>query len=147
MVTKGETLGRPRIAKKSEHFTNIADWITPYGLIYAEFEGKDDPGVEFFRRFKDMIREVSGHEKAEGVVCYVRYQEMILKISHRVNMRGTRSNSDYQFVPGNEVIDKLQELVEAGRLKPFWIEIQGSWMNVMYSRGKKRYMTQIVVTK
>lgn len=147
MIPKEETSKRPRRVNNSERFANITDWITPQGLIYAGFEEKDDPGMKFFRSFKDMVSEISGHEKVDEVGCYVRYQEMVLKISHRVNKKGTRSNSDYQFVAGNEVVNKLQELVEAGRLKPFWIEIQGNWMNVMYSRGKKRYMTQIVVQK
>ncbi len=147
MATKGESLGRRPGEDKKERFTHIGNWVTPCGLIYAEFGEKDDPGVEFFRQFKNMAKEISGYEKAGGVGCYVEYKGMVLRITHRVNESGTNMNDDYCFVAGKEVVEKLQKLVETGRLKPFWIEIQGNWMNIMFSRGKKRYMTEIVVQK
>lgn len=127
-----------------EQFTHIGNWNTPYGLIYGEFDHKDDPGVEFFGQFKEMVREISTPKKVAEADCYVEYMEMILKITHRVNEAGTNMNDDYVFVDGKEVLGELQKLVETGRLKPFWIEIQGSWMNIMYSKGKKNFMTLIV---
>lgn len=140
------TLERQTISPSGgkEQFTHIGNWNTPYGLIYGEFDDKADPGVEFFGQFKEMIRKVSILKKVDEIHCYVEYEEMYLKITHRINKAGTNMNDDYEFVDGKDVINELQKLVGGGRLKPFWVEIQNQWMNIMYSGGKKRYMTQIV---
>ncbi|EKD53565.1 MAG: hypothetical protein ACD_61C00012G0002 [uncultured bacterium] len=133
--------------RNKERFTHIGDWRAPCGLIYGEFEDKERPGVKFFGQFKEMVREtqpsdrISPRNKAEVAV---EYMGMVLYITHRINDQVSNMNDDYVFVDGREVMDQLKALVEKGKLTPFWIEIRGNWMNIMYSRGKKRYMTQIV---
>ncbi len=145
MGTKERESRKPEASR--ECFTHIGNWKTPYGLIYGEFEDKEQPGVEFFGQFKDMVREIDSLKKVKPRSQWesaVEYKGMVLHITHRINEFGSDMQDDYEVVEGDVILDSLKDLVRRGRLKPFWIEIQNNWMNILYSRGKKRYMTQIV---
>jgi len=134
------------MTKNKERFTHIGDWRAPYGLIYGEFEDKEQPGVKLFGQFKDMVGEIETLKRVESrcrTESAVEYKGMVLHITHRINERGSNMHDDYICVEGEDIIDSLKDLVQKGGLKPFWIEIYDNWMNIMYSRGKKRYMTQI----
>lgn len=119
------------------------------GLIYGEFRGKNTPGVRYFNLFKEMIlgmripRDLMSRNAYEFTANFM---DRNYFIQFRVNEKGTNMNDDYKVITGNKAIRTLRQLMKED-IKPFWIEIQGEWSNILFKERKKKYMAQVILDK
>jgi len=116
------------------------------GLVYGQFENENDPGVEYFNLFRNMVREMkpSALKPNDNFQNTVSFGGKDFFLSFGINFKKTFENDDYVPIIGKMLTESLQATMKK-EVSPFWIEILGTWSTILFTDGKWNYKAEIVL--
>jgi hypothetical protein len=132
---------------RAERLT-INEWGESIYRAYGEFDDKDGPGVRYFNFFRNMVREMqpTALKPNNDFQSTVSFDGNDYFLSFRINSKKTFEADDYVPITGRMVTESLQSAIK-NMVRPFWIEIQGTWSSVLFTDGKRNYQAEIVLDK